>query len=334
MDGWSDLLSPQLGAVLHTLLTGISQARPLNRAGIVTNQQHSLTLDAGAPDISALPEQPLRPEEARIARQAFLAAFSERGEFGDDDTLASLMLQLDAAAKPLMDRARASRSIDNALSKMHGDWFEWILCWVAEDVEHISHCPYSAIRLPNKSQFDVVTLYQSDLSKMLEQLRAEVRRAGVELITSNPDFAIVRKRFPTAARPVINAESIERWMNLYRNYTEVCGFGEIRGFVAAKYSLRPDRLLQIPHEGSLMKALYVHLQTRLWVTDPPELLFYAVAQHVGKANRKNLRTVATHSITSVASRPQAAVDHVFETKTIRDARRMFNEILRSSDDTV
>ncbi|WP_373695840.1 Cfr10I/Bse634I family restriction endonuclease [Brunnivagina elsteri] len=35
-----------------------------------------------------------------------------------------------------------------------------------------------------------------------------------------------------------------------------CNLKDIIGYASIKTSLRPDRRLQIPHEGSLMKAIY------------------------------------------------------------------------------
>lgn len=278
--------------------------------------------------VSAIPEQPLRPEEFRVARNAFLDAFRSRTVFEDGESFAALILALDNAAKPLLSAERDVRSVNSALAKMHGDWFEWLLCWIAEDVERASNGPHTAVRLPNVSQFDCARLYHEKLAGMLERLRSEVQRSNVELITSNPDFVLIRKsRERSTADPNISGASIDRWVTRYREFINQCSFEDITGYLAAKYTLRPDRRLQMAHEGSLMKALYVHLQTRLWITEPAGLRFYAVSSRVGPADRIGLRTVATHSITSVASRPQAAVDAVFETPTIGDARRMFIEIL-------
>jgi hypothetical protein len=294
----------------------------------VQDQPSEPRLDESASAISAIPEQPLRPEEFRVARNAFLGAFRGRTLFEDRESFAALMLELDNAAKPLLAAERDARSINSALAKMHGDWFEWILSWIAEDVEQTSNPSRIAVRLPNVSQFDCALLYCNKLAEMLERLRTEVQRSNVELITSNPDFVLIRKsRDASKAELNISSQSIDRWVTRYRAFVGKCTFEDITGYLAAKYTLRPDRRLQMAHEGSLMKALYVHLQTRLWITEPAGLQFYAVSSRVGPADRIGLRTVATHSITSVASRPQAAVDAVFETPTIGDARRMFIEIL-------
>ena len=76
-----------------------------------------------------------------------------------------------------------------------------------------------------------------------------------------------------------------------------------------------------------MKALYVHLQTRLWITEPKGLVYYAMAMALNESDRKALRTVATHSITTVSSRPQSAVDEVYEVSSMGAAKRIFCSIL-------
>src|SRR5262249_37999320 len=83
-------------------------------------------------------------------------------------------------------------------------------------------------------------------------------------------------------------------------------------YASVKASLRPDRRLQMPHEGSLMKALYMHLQTRLWMLSPARLKYYGIATAVTDADRQALRTVSTPSIVSVQIIPEPAVDDVYE----------------------
>lgn len=272
----------------------------------------------------------LAPEEIRVARDAFLKVVKSLVPFDDSLTFKAVISQLDEAAKPLLGgESRSKESLRQALAKLHGDWFEWLLCMVSHDVEVASTPEYIALRLPNVTQFDAAELYQLGLAQMIQGLRTEVQKSNVELITSNPDFVLVdRQRMrEDPVPPEFGPEQLEWHINRFRTLIGECAFEDIKGFLAAKYTLRPDRRLQMSHEGSLMKALYVHLQTRLWRTAPHGLSFYAVATRVGPADRKGLRTVATHSITTVASRPQPAVDKVFETKTVGQARAMFTEIL-------
>jgi hypothetical protein len=97
--------------------------------------------------------------------------------------------------------------------------------------------------------------------------------------------------------------------------------------MSVKTSFRPDRRLQIPHEGSLMKALYAHLVTREWELTPRGLKYYAVACSVGEPDRRALKTVATHSITTVTNLPQAAVDEVFCVNNKEELRNLLDTTL-------
>ena len=106
-----------------------------------------------------------------------------------------------------------------------------------------------------------------------------------------------------------------------------CNFEQLVGYISVKTSLRPDRRLQLAHEGSLMKALYVHLQTREWIIEPAGLKYYAISRKVSNADRKALKTVATHSITTVQSKPQSAVDEVFEINSLQDISVLMNDII-------
>ena len=69
-----------------------------------------------------------------------------------------------------------------------------------------------------------------------------------------------------------------------------------------------------------MKALYKHIQTRDWLIDAPGIKFYAFTQKFNLADAKGLKTVATHSIIDVSSRPQSAVDRMFR---VNSSARVF-----------
>lgn len=221
-----------------------------------------------------------------------------------------------------------------ALSNAHGDWYEWLLAISAWNT--FANDPQSnlAILLPNISQFDVAHLYTPELTDLIEDLRTKVQSvAQVQLITSNPDFVIIKRevadQFITNPQPIVqfNTNSISRLNSIYSDFTDSCEFEQILGYVSVKTSFRPDRRLQIAHEGSLMKAIYIHLQTRRWEIYPPGLKYYAMATRVGNPDRNALRTVATHSITTVSSLPQAAVDDVFEVNSLQIADQVFQQIL-------
>ena len=76
-----------------------------------------------------------------------------------------------------------------------------------------------------------------------------------------------------------------------------------------------------------MKAIYAHLQTRDWIINPRGLRYYAVASALNLQDIKALRTVATHSITTVNEIPKAAVDDVFQINNETESRIVWKSIL-------
>ena len=220
-----------------------------------------------------------------------------------------------------------------ALNTVRGAWYEWLLATSAWNW-HCEHKSLLAVLLPNTSQFDIADLYQAKERGFIHDLRQKLAdHTSVKLVTSNPDFVIVDTakfalQFPLAgAISTYSEQALEGLDALYESLIGQCSFETLVGFISVKTSLRPDRRLQISHEGSLMKALYAHLQTRDWVINPRGLRYYAIASALNDADRDGLRTVATHSITTVNDTPKAAVDEVFAVNSEADAKIAWELIL-------
>ncbi|AYL98050.1 Cfr10I/Bse634I family restriction endonuclease [Mucilaginibacter celer] len=222
----------------------------------------------------------------------------------------------------------------DALNNVHGDWYEWLLAIAAwnycVDNEHAN----LVLLTPNISQFTIAKLYNEKLYGLILDLRQKVLlSSSVQLISSNPDFVIIDRSLVNKIIPnltkitTIDQNEIIKIDQAHRAFEGECDFDDIIGYISVKTSFRPDRRLQISHEGSLMKAIYTHLQTREWILNPKGIKYYAMATKVGLPDRLSLKTVATHSITSVQSIPQAAVDDVFEVDTMRQAQIVFERIL-------
>lgn len=224
----------------------------------------------------------------------------------------------------------------DALNNVHGDWYEWLLAISAWNYFAENNEANLAFLTPNISQFDIARLYNEKLYSLIQDLRGKVLlSSSVQLISSNPDFVIIDREVVNRTigeiEPItiINQEAIAKIENVYREFSGRCDFDDIYGYISVKTSFRPDRRLQIPHEGSLMKAIYTHLQTREWIINPKGIKYFAIATKVGKPDRAALKTVATHSITTVHSIPQAAVDEVFEVNSIQQAQIAFSKMLIS-----
>ena len=221
-----------------------------------------------------------------------------------------------------------------ALSNTHGAWYEWLLAISAWNFYANNKNADLAIQTPNISRFDVASLYNKRLFSLIEDLRKKVLdKSDVQLISSNPDFVIIsrdviaKSGLKVEEIKKIDVSSIHKIANFYSHIKNKCDFDDIKGYISVKKSVRPDRRLQIPHEGSLMKAIYTHLQTREWVIKPKGIKYYAIIGRLGEADIKALKTVATHSITTVHSIPQAAVDDAFEVNSLQQADYVFSKIL-------
>jgi hypothetical protein len=232
----------------------------------------------------------------------------------------------------------AIRTTDNvtgsALSNAHGDWYEWLLAISAWNYHIANPDAFMALLMPNVSRFNVSQLYTDELSELVRDLKDKVAdAASVRLITSNPDFVLIdplklsRPSNLPGAITFIDRNILTQMEELYQHFIGICDFDDIAGYMSVKTSLRPDRRLQIPHEGSLMKAIYTHLQTRQWIINPRGLKYYALSTAVSDADRTALQTVATHSITTVQSVPQAAVDNVFVVNSLDQAEDVWRQIL-------
>jgi hypothetical protein len=205
-----------------------------------------------------------------------------------------------------------------SISNCRGTWFEWMVAidiynhWCTEK-HHLLMLP-----LPNIMRFDCATLYQDNVSKYIFDLRQKLKASlDIELITSNPDFVIfdttlLTEQVERNPIKVVDEETIEFIDTLFKRFVGACSFNDIIGYMATKTSLRPDRRLQIVHEGSLTKAMYVHLQTRLWIDKPRTIKYFGASLKLNDKDRRALKTVATHSITTVLSEPERAVDECFE----------------------
>jgi hypothetical protein len=228
-------------------------------------------------------------------------------------------------------RTEYPSATDNALNKVRGDWYEWLLglgFWEYKNTH--PNCSYF-LPLPNVAQFDCARLYTDDIFQLLVDLRTKVEDAsGVSLITSNPDFLICDKSLAISivfGSGGVSSESLEKVDNAYAQATNKCTFETITGYAGAKTSLRPDRRLQMSHEGSLMKALYRHIQTRNWEISAKGIKYFGITMRHTNADRIGLRTVATHSIVNVTAEPEAAVDELFAIQSGNQLVNFFDEVL-------
>lgn len=216
-----------------------------------------------------------------------------------------------------------------AFSNVRGTWFEWMVS--IDSYNHWAENNHNLLllNLPNISRFDSTSLYLPEIHGFVLDLRSKLESTlDIQMISSNPDYVIIDttrlgQYFKREKITAVTRESLESLDNLYKNIINKCELDDIVGYFSLKTSLRPDRRLQIAHEGSLTKAIYVHLQTRSWLMDPRGIKYFGGALEMSAADIRGLKTVATHSITTVMSKPERAVDEVF---TISNRTQLGNAI--------
>lgn len=227
--------------------------------------------------------------------------------------------------------ASSAGATQNALNNVRGAWYAWILAIEAIRFNAMNQNSNYLIKLPNISQFDSTLLYKQNLSDLISDFKIKLSAIGnVNLITSNPDYVIIKNTVAQAfpALPSTLSDSvldlIDGW---YRSFISQCMLDDIIGYVGAKVSVRPDRRIQLLHEGSLSKAIYAHLQTRNWLINAPGIKYYAVSMSFTDADKNGLRSVATHSIASAALKPEPAVDDVVSVFNTATADTFFRSVL-------
>jgi hypothetical protein len=218
----------------------------------------------------------------------------------------------------------------NAINNARGAWYAWIIA-----IDAMKYCADNAnahylVKLPNARQFDAHSLYVQSVWMLIDDFRRKLNAMGnVNLVTSNPDFVIINRRLcenPPIINSYIKHTDIANVDDFYKEFIERCELDDVIGHMGAKTSVRPDRRIQLLHEGSLTKAIYAHLQTRLWLTHAKGVKYYAVSLAWGQADIEGLRSVATHSIASASLTPQPAVDDVVEVKDSITAKSFFSRI--------
>lgn len=182
-----------------------------------------------------------------------------------------------------------------ALNNVHGSWYEWILSHHFWNHYCDVKSAFLVAKLPNITQFDIAELFSPKLKAFISDLREKVSDTGdVSLVTSNPDFVIAKTEISEPSNidsKLYSPDSIQFLDSIYNSLIGKLDFDTLIGFSSVKTSFRPDRRLQIPHEGSLMKAIYAHLVTREWIIRPKSLKYYAIARSVNDADRNAFKTV-------------------------------------------
>ena len=214
----------------------------------------------------------------------------------------------------------------SALNKCRGSWYEWIINIMAWNYGIANHSPYLLIQLPNVSSLDVYSLYQVNIYQVIKDYKNELNKEFLTLITSNPDFVLIRKNNKHNYSYIIDItpDTIDFLEKIYLGYLNSCTLDDIVGFVSTKSSFRPDRRLQIINEGSLVKAIFYKMALSLGATNMSYPKYYAVSNDFTAKDKAAFNNVALHSI--VSNENIKAVDAVFDTANTNSISNMFRVI--------
>jgi hypothetical protein len=266
-------------------------------------------------------------DKVAIDKKASFCELLRISPLGEDDSISSKLEMWDSeilALEPQVSRG--------ALNNSHGDWYEWILAITAWNLSISKNSNNHLLLLPNISSFDVNKLYKDAIQQIITLLKDKsLSQAGVSFTTSNPDLVYLKSKTPIHRELIslenLNVQQLESIESAYSNFVDLLGIKELIGFLSVKTSFRPDRRLQIAHEGSVVKAIHAHIINKLGLSSSYALKYFALSTKVGDADRNALRTLAAHSIASPDTSLTAAVDDVIEIDNISAAKTFFDSLI-------
>ncbi len=269
----------------------------------------------------------------------FIAAFAS-GLPPDNIPIKDIMKAMQTAINQACAKLGLPAVNANAFNNARGSWFELLVTITLWNIR-IDHPKYHSsvlVKLPNVGTLKFIDLFEPRARAMLNDLEISLSLKGVNLVTSNPDIICVSNlqgmdftsEFQTKFLNA-NQDCITTITNAYTKIVGKCKHNSIRFGLALKASTRPDRRLQIPHEGSILKAINAHLQTRFWDASHNIYYYAATASPITQADREAFKTAATHSITDVNVKPMPAVDKSFYLATLSDVKAMFEECMAAED---
>ena len=282
-----------------------------------------------------------KAEKTDLHREnCFIAAFSG-GLPAENILIEDIMKAMERAINQACTKLGLPLVNANAFNNARGSWFELLVAiklWNLRIDRPETHSSV-LVKLPNVKVLKFIDLFEPKAHLMLDELETSLSLRGVNLVTSNPDILCVKDlqdTDPTSEFKTrfINADQdcIATVTNAYTKIIGKCKYNSIRFGLALKSSTRPDRRLQIPHEGSILKAINAHLQTRFWDASHSTYYYAATASPISNADEEAFKSAATHSITDVNINPMPAVDSSFHLATLSDVESMFKHCMEFTTD--
>lgn len=228
----------------------------------------------------------------------------------------------------------------NAFANVRGLWNEVIVAVTAWNYRIARRLPDTLfVKLPDVRTMNFRHLFDHETRQLLQDLEDSLQDANVRLITSNPDMLVIRQSGLLEAdldQPLdsLSEENIRLLTGLYNRLEGRCAWHSICAGIGLKTSFRPDRRLQLVHEGNVLKTIFAHLRMRHWRSGVRFHYYGAVTGSTSTADDDALSNAATHTILFVDSIPEPAVDGVFPLRTVSDIERMLSRVLEDLDRAV
>lgn len=242
---------------------------------------------------------------------------------------------LETHVRNVAEAKELAQPTSSAFSNTRGLWFEIIVSvysWNYRITNGLTDL--YAIKMPNVKMYDFRRIFNEQTARIIEQLESYLRNHDkqLRLVASNPDIIIVQQKgLVTSADDYINNLSLkntERIIQLCNEIRDRCQWSSVRAGIGLTTSLRPDRRLQLVHEGNILKALFAHLKMRHWNNNVSFEYHGASSEKRSHADDEALKTVATHSIVNVNSIPERAVDGVHSLLNTDDIYTMLDKIIK------
>jgi hypothetical protein len=272
-------------------------------------------------------------EQARITRSTIFDCVY-RG-LSPEGSIPKIILDLENQVRKAADArygVGTGQSLTGGMNNSRGEWLENILklIFFKEAIE-FNGARTVILKLPNASQLSFHDLYEERANNYLKELFASLKKRGIEMTMSNPDFVCVTNlpdNIDLSTESATVSEKLLRDLDIgYQKLLGLCSAKSIPFVLTVKTSTRSDRRYQIVHEANVVKSLVAHLAGRFWQQDLYTAFYAMISSNVSASDRATFHNPATHTLVQVNWNPVRLVDEVYQIDTVQGVRETVKELL-------
>lgn len=265
----------------------------------------------------------------KIDKDAALRSRCSKSLPGNEEKYDKVLQEIEKLVVAGFKKAGDKPPSGSALANARGDWYEMLVA--AELWNECTTRDAVAVQLPNKLQLPFHTLYGGESAVALKRLFDVMAPKGVTLLASNPDFLVLKRPEKSTIDfkkkiKCLGVAEIKMLRTAYQEFVGKCAYSDILGAIGLKTSNRPDRRLQPVQEGSVLKAIAAHFQTRFWDSSY-RVKYIAATLTSSDADDEALTTAATHTLVSVNMPIERAVDRSMLVRRPQEARDVIAAVL-------